>query len=276
MTYEYAQEKFENAVRLLATGFGTLRVRLVSAFVEFLTLREQDLPDRLRDDYLWIVHELTKREPTQEGVINGKVVKGIEGRIAQRCAECARGGPGKSHSGYATWPTNYDIFNEENMTGRATAARPGKCRYKREKGELMSDQVEQLLAALRKPEFVAKLRCWCEEVTNIAVALYNGDTFYENLGNIKGNWEECLDSSEYAAGYLHVFFDKIVEALPSPQVIDPRELARRFGFTWIKKAAVPWATAINLATSTNISSTTLGTACWHNAVQPLSRCARCR
>jgi hypothetical protein len=61
--HAYAAEKISSAIRILAIGEGDARSRLLSAFVEFQTLKTEDFPDELQSDYDWIIHELTKREP---------------------------------------------------------------------------------------------------------------------------------------------------------------------------------------------------------------------
>lgn len=61
--YLYAHEKLTTAVRILATGEGDVRSRLLPAFYEFQTLQARDLPQELQEDYAWVIKELTKREP---------------------------------------------------------------------------------------------------------------------------------------------------------------------------------------------------------------------
>ena len=64
--YYYALEKLSNAVRILAVSEGDVRSRLLTAYQEFHTLREDDFPQELRADYVWILNELTKRKPQSE------------------------------------------------------------------------------------------------------------------------------------------------------------------------------------------------------------------
>jgi hypothetical protein len=67
---------FENAIRKLALGQGNLRLRLIDASREFLyRVKREDLPiDELKDDYDWIVKQLTIKEPMRDSV--GKVIWG--------------------------------------------------------------------------------------------------------------------------------------------------------------------------------------------------------
>lgn len=61
--YRYAHEKLTNAIRILAISPGDVRSRLASAYEEFHTLRLDNFPEELRNDYQWVIDELTKREP---------------------------------------------------------------------------------------------------------------------------------------------------------------------------------------------------------------------
>jgi len=59
---------FENAIRKLALGRGNLRSRLIDASREFLyRVKRENLPiDELKDDYDWIVKQLTIKEPMRD------------------------------------------------------------------------------------------------------------------------------------------------------------------------------------------------------------------
>ncbi len=59
----YALEKFTAAVHSLAVGAGDIRSRLLSAYMSFHTVKQEDLPEALRMDFDIIMKELTKKEP---------------------------------------------------------------------------------------------------------------------------------------------------------------------------------------------------------------------
>ena len=93
--YYYALEKLSHAVRILATGEGDVRSRLMSAYEEFHTLREDHFPLELRVDYAWVLNELTKRKPQsamdmREWVTDGVVAANLRrmiNRTGSRIAE---------------------------------------------------------------------------------------------------------------------------------------------------------------------------------------------
>ena len=60
MSESDAREKFAQAVWTLATGTGTIRQRVLSAFVAFAPLPASDFPQELRDEYDAILTALTK------------------------------------------------------------------------------------------------------------------------------------------------------------------------------------------------------------------------
>ena len=68
---QYAEEKFSDAVRLLATQPGDVRSRLYAACCAFGTVQLEDLPANLRRDFRWIIRMVTRREPRwiSKGVI---------------------------------------------------------------------------------------------------------------------------------------------------------------------------------------------------------------
>jgi hypothetical protein len=69
--YSYAQEKLYIALRDLSTGKGDVRSRLVDAFMAFYTLKENEFPPEFRNDWRWIIKELTKHGPEYD--YEGKV-----------------------------------------------------------------------------------------------------------------------------------------------------------------------------------------------------------
>ena len=82
----YAEEKFRMAVFLMATGRGKLRERLHMAFCEFQSVSVSDLPENLREDYVWIRESLTNKPAKQRALVQGKFVEGFEGRIGATLA----------------------------------------------------------------------------------------------------------------------------------------------------------------------------------------------
>jgi hypothetical protein len=70
----YAHEKLLVALESLATGAGDVRERLASAFLSFHPVREDDFPPRLRSDWRWVMHQLTRYGPLVDE--NGKVYRG--------------------------------------------------------------------------------------------------------------------------------------------------------------------------------------------------------
>lgn len=80
-TYYYATEKFVLAIHVLATGKGSVKDRLFYAYQEFSAVTENELPAELRADFVWIKHELTKKEATVSIAVNGEILHGVEGRL---------------------------------------------------------------------------------------------------------------------------------------------------------------------------------------------------
>jgi hypothetical protein len=72
--YSYAWEKLEAARHALSVGPGDIRSRLLSAYMAFHTLQEDDFPISLRKDWNWIVKQLTKKEPYI--LANGRIYSG--------------------------------------------------------------------------------------------------------------------------------------------------------------------------------------------------------
>lgn len=66
--YSYASEKFLSAVYTLATGPGDVRSRLLHAWRGSLcVLTPEHLPEKLREDFLWIKHQLHKYYESRPG-----------------------------------------------------------------------------------------------------------------------------------------------------------------------------------------------------------------
>ncbi len=61
--YRYAQEKLSDVIKILSTGEGDVRSRLLIAHLEMSPLRDIDFPESVVDNYHWIKFELTRREP---------------------------------------------------------------------------------------------------------------------------------------------------------------------------------------------------------------------
>jgi len=57
---QYAADKFNEAVEVLATGQGDVRDRLLGAFRCIGPVHEGDIPVKLRDDYKWVMKMLTR------------------------------------------------------------------------------------------------------------------------------------------------------------------------------------------------------------------------
>ena len=63
MNNDYVIEKLTDAMDALTTGRGDVRSRIKNAYSLMRTLRESDFPDNLREDWVWIHNEITKRGP---------------------------------------------------------------------------------------------------------------------------------------------------------------------------------------------------------------------
>ena len=61
--YSYTREKFYVTMRTLATEPGDVRTRLLSAFMTFHTLKKDDFPEEFKEDWEWIMKQLTKFGP---------------------------------------------------------------------------------------------------------------------------------------------------------------------------------------------------------------------
>ena len=63
MNNEYVIEKLIDAMDALTTGRGDVRSRIKNAYSLMQTLRESDFPENLKEDWVWIHNEITKRGP---------------------------------------------------------------------------------------------------------------------------------------------------------------------------------------------------------------------
>jgi hypothetical protein len=80
----YAQEKFSNAVFLLATDKGNIKDRLFHAFLEFRPVNENDLPIELREEYSQIKYCLTNiKSSGSEGTLIATLKKMKPARAAE-------------------------------------------------------------------------------------------------------------------------------------------------------------------------------------------------
>lgn len=78
----YACEKLFVAIETMATGSGDVRERLNDAFMSFHTLKEDDFPVELRDDWRWVIDQLTRFGPVLDH--NGEIYKGSVEHTMQR------------------------------------------------------------------------------------------------------------------------------------------------------------------------------------------------
>lgn len=67
----YALETLGHAVYYLAVGGGDVRKRLKTAYMEFHPISEDDFPPNLREDWKWIIKQLTRYGPVRRS--NGAV-----------------------------------------------------------------------------------------------------------------------------------------------------------------------------------------------------------
>jgi muramoyltetrapeptide carboxypeptidase LdcA involved in peptidoglycan recycling len=76
MRHTYAIEKLSAAKSILSSRKGDIRSRLLDAYLKFHTLSEDDFPEDLKDDWLYVHNGLTSEKPTidsQGEVISGKL-----------------------------------------------------------------------------------------------------------------------------------------------------------------------------------------------------------
>ena len=85
--YLYAQEKFYTAVSGMAKSSASLRTRIFNAYLSFHVLRPDEMPEDLREDYKWIMDQLTKSEAEgDEGKVQASLKK-MDDETAQIIAE---------------------------------------------------------------------------------------------------------------------------------------------------------------------------------------------
>lgn len=63
LRYAYPSEKLYQAMHTLATGKGDVRSRLLCAFMGFHTLNEGAFPPEFREDWKWVMEQMTKYGP---------------------------------------------------------------------------------------------------------------------------------------------------------------------------------------------------------------------
>lgn len=92
--FNYAKEKLTVAIQSLATDPEDVRKRLGKTYIAFLhSLRDEDFPIELQEDWKWIVAELNKYEPTYNAkgdVTSGSVentMKMIRNSTGEKIAE---------------------------------------------------------------------------------------------------------------------------------------------------------------------------------------------
>ncbi len=79
-TTDYLLESFPRAARHLATGEGDARKRVWTAYLAIHHFSPERLPDYLRDDFRWVLDQLTKRDPQRSTVIRHGMLS-EEGKI---------------------------------------------------------------------------------------------------------------------------------------------------------------------------------------------------
>jgi hypothetical protein len=70
----YAHGKFLEAIERLATGPDDVKGRLWPAYLCVHMIKEDDLPQSVREDFLWVEAQLTKRDPLYNH--KGEVISG--------------------------------------------------------------------------------------------------------------------------------------------------------------------------------------------------------
>ena len=73
-TVSYLLESFPKAARHLATGEGDARERVWLAYLAIHHFQPELLPENLRDDFVWVRRQLTKRNPERNEVVRGSKV----------------------------------------------------------------------------------------------------------------------------------------------------------------------------------------------------------
>lgn len=64
----YAHQLLSQTVDSLAVGPGDVRSRLLNAYQIFHPLTPEHLPEHLRDDFKWVMNQLTSRDPRTNSV----------------------------------------------------------------------------------------------------------------------------------------------------------------------------------------------------------------
>lgn len=84
--YDYAREKLFNAVHALAVAPGDVRSRLLVAYLHSYTLRPENFPEELRQDWQYIVKSLKRFDPIYDhkGEVSEGSVKHTLRRIKNR------------------------------------------------------------------------------------------------------------------------------------------------------------------------------------------------
>jgi hypothetical protein len=77
----YANQQLSLAIRILAVGAGDIRQRLVQAYYQFHPLTPQHFPEHLREDFAWVMSQLTRYAPEID--FEGKVQKGAVEKTCQ-------------------------------------------------------------------------------------------------------------------------------------------------------------------------------------------------
>jgi hypothetical protein len=86
---ESVVKRVYEAVKHLCTGRGDVRSRLKVSGVDLIFLRAEDFPEHLRDDFNWIIKQLTKYKseiPKYEGNIDA-TMRRIKNSTGQKIAE---------------------------------------------------------------------------------------------------------------------------------------------------------------------------------------------
>ena len=80
--YSHAIEKLTNALECLATHPGDVRKRVASAYLLCAHLSLEELPEKCREDWKWIVKEITKRGAFT--LMDGRVWRGAAENTMQQ------------------------------------------------------------------------------------------------------------------------------------------------------------------------------------------------
>ena len=69
----YLIEKMTDILRILATGSGDARFRIISAAGVIARLEPEDFPKEFQKDWAWIMREITKRGPLGHNAWRGSI-----------------------------------------------------------------------------------------------------------------------------------------------------------------------------------------------------------